>query len=276
LAPGGIGISVSNTVDPEGIIISGNNISNMTRFFGIYVLNRSNVTVDNNIIAMPSTNYVTSVGIYLVNPENASVSNNTIKLSSVGTDTTSGIFVRSSIAVNNVNLVGNAISGGNATGVRVSGDSALLAATNVSIVGNSVVTGTANSTAYVFSNVNNLTASNNTFSGSGANCGTVNACLNARFTNNNFIGTSAKFMTATSTCTGSYVDRTNYWIPATATPTVAGTGVKIEFFASAAPTTGNWSVGSTAIQSSPAVGSPNGWVCTVGGTPGTWVALANL
>lgn len=37
-----------------------------------------------------------------------------------------------------------------------------------------------------------------------------------------------------------------------------------------------WNVGDTATLYPPAVGSPKGWVCTVAGTPGTWVSLGNL
>lgn len=37
-----------------------------------------------------------------------------------------------------------------------------------------------------------------------------------------------------------------------------------------------WRVGDRAIASVPTVGSPKGWVCTVAGTPGTWVSEGNL
>lgn len=45
---------------------------------------------------------------------------------------------------------------------------------------------------------------------------------------------------------------------------------------SAAPTTGTWKVGDHVFNSAPAVGSPKGWICTVAGTPGTWVSEGNL
>jgi hypothetical protein len=56
----------------------------------------------------------------------------------------------------------------------------------------------------------------------------------------------------------------------------------IIFYASGSPqTTSPWStlpwvLGSKAFNSSPAVGQPKGWVCTVAGTPGTWVSEGNL
>jgi len=44
----------------------------------------------------------------------------------------------------------------------------------------------------------------------------------------------------------------------------------------AAPTVGTWEQGDTCWNQSAASGSPIGWRCTVSGTPGTWVAMANL
>jgi parallel beta-helix repeat protein len=43
-----------------------------------------------------------------------------------------------------------------------------------------------------------------------------------------------------------------------------------------APTILSWTRGDQAWNEEPAVGQPIGWMCTVAGTPGTWVAMANL
>ena len=54
------------------------------------------------------------------------------------------------------------------------------------------------------------------------------------------------------------------------------------FYATGSPqTTAPWSaaawiVGDRAFNSAPAIGSPKGWLCTVAGTPGTWVSEGNL
>lgn len=53
-------------------------------------------------------------------------------------------------------------------------------------------------------------------------------------------------------------------------------GDNIYFQAGAVPSVGTWAVGDRAQQSTPAVGSPKGWMCTVAGTPGTWVSEGNL
>jgi len=47
-------------------------------------------------------------------------------------------------------------------------------------------------------------------------------------------------------------------------------------YATSVPTGGTWSQGDRVWKSNAAVGSPIGWICTVSGTPGTWVAMANL
>jgi parallel beta-helix repeat protein len=44
----------------------------------------------------------------------------------------------------------------------------------------------------------------------------------------------------------------------------------------AIPTVGNWARGDVIFNSNATVGQPVGWSCTVSGTPGTWVAWANL
>ena len=43
-----------------------------------------------------------------------------------------------------------------------------------------------------------------------------------------------------------------------------------------APSTGSWTVGQEWYSLTPVVGQPLGGVCTVSGTPGTWVSRANL
>ena len=43
-----------------------------------------------------------------------------------------------------------------------------------------------------------------------------------------------------------------------------------------APLSLTWTRGDTVWNEEPAIGQPVGWMCTVTGTPGTWVAMANL
>jgi hypothetical protein len=55
---------------------------------------------------------------------------------------------------------------------------------------------------------------------------------------------------------------------------IAG-GVRIRS-TSASPSTGAGAVGDISYNTSPSVGNPKGWVCTVAGSPGTWVSMGNL
>jgi len=57
--------------------------------------------------------------------------------------------------------------------------------------------------------------------------------------------------------------------------TVVGGGVH-SILAATAPTAGTWALGDRIINSTPAVAAPKAWVCTVAGTPGTWVSEGNL
>ncbi len=54
-----------------------------------------------------------------------------------------------------------------------------------------------------------------------------------------------------------------------------GVGPKV-IHDTAAPTGNTWRRGDVCWNSTPASGAPPGWVCTTGGTPGTWKAMANL
>lgn len=50
----------------------------------------------------------------------------------------------------------------------------------------------------------------------------------------------------------------------------------IQTIGTAPPVAGTWNRGSRVFNSEPAIGSPKSWVCTVGGTPGTWESEGNL
>ena len=53
-------------------------------------------------------------------------------------------------------------------------------------------------------------------------------------------------------------------------------GSRLYWESTAVPSIGSWTVGDRSQNSTPAVGSPKAWACTVAGTPGTWVSEGNL
>lgn len=57
---------------------------------------------------------------------------------------------------------------------------------------------------------------------------------------------------------------------------VARLGDTFEWQTTAAPASGSWAVGDQSANPTPVVGQPKGFMCTVAGTPGTWVSTGNL
>ena len=107
-----------------------------------------------------------------------------------------------------------------------------------------------------------------------ANSGRVTV-TNPRFINMTY---KAEIVSATE-----YVE--NGWYAAT--PTIVnssgarlinfyGTLGRATTYGTAAPVAGTWAVGDRVFNQSPASGQPKSWVCTVAGTPGTWVSEGNL
>jgi hypothetical protein len=109
-----------------------------------------------------------------------------------------------------------------------------------------------------------------------ANTGTVR-CINPVFKNMSF---KAELAAAGPTL---YIEQG--WYSATPTVNNAAGARLVNFYGAlgraigygtAAPTTGTWAVGDRVYSQSPSVGNPKSWVCTVAGTPGTWVSEGNL
>ena len=50
-------------------------------------------------------------------------------------------------------------------------------------------------------------------------------------------------------------------------------GIRRSLADTAPPTSGDWNVFDAVWNSAPAVGNPEGWVCTTAGSPGTWTPL---
>jgi len=54
-----------------------------------------------------------------------------------------------------------------------------------------------------------------------------------------------------------------------------GNGLPL-FYSTAAPTTGTWQTNTIVLDNTPSAGGTIGWVCTSGGTPGTWKAFGTI
>lgn len=53
-------------------------------------------------------------------------------------------------------------------------------------------------------------------------------------------------------------------------------GARVVGYGSAAPVSGRHQVGDRVVNTAPVAGAPEGWACTVAGTPGTWVVTGQL
>lgn len=153
---------------------------------------------------------------------------------------------------------------------------------NVSVVGNSIIAGAyGNYGMYIGVNVRKWLISNNKFScpaGASITCVTSssqividgNAFANATLTPTiQANGADIVVTNNTGDCSVNTVSgyRLAQWNNTTGPITTYNTG---------APGFGTWKVGDRVFNSTPAVGSPKSWVCTVAGTPGTWVSEGNL
>jgi hypothetical protein len=59
--------------------------------------------------------------------------------------------------------------------------------------------------------------------------------------------------------------------PSLSSYSVADTGNGFVAYGTAQPSSGTWTTGDKVVNTAPASGTQLGWVCTAGGTPGTWV-----
>jgi parallel beta-helix repeat protein len=137
----------------------------------------------------------------------------------------------------------------------------------------------------ILATVTNCTIADNTFVGTGALLANSAISTSAvavaalRVERNRIINYSQGILTATATNDDVYVIdnvidstvTTPYNLKATH---LRSTKQRVEM--TAAPTVGTWAVGDEIRNSAPAVASPKGWLCTVAGTPGTWVSTGNL
>lgn len=144
------------------------------------------------------------------------------------------------------------------------------------ILSGNKVSGGSGTALFLFKANNALLSSNNLKSSNGAAL-LVNSCPKFRMSTNRLRGENSGVFSIVfaGSSPGSVVDESN--ILDGTVENDAGSGVIISQFGNAAPPgSGLWNSGDRVIQSTPAVGSPKGWRCTVAGNPGTWVSEGNL
>lgn len=225
-------------VQSSGVAIVGNNLDGGGVMVTVISVNRSTDTlISGNILANPTTSGINEL-IMVQAPSSGNVTARTL-------------------------IIGNKfiIPSGSCAGVQVQANNATASNTETTIVGNSFY-GNASSRAVLLQNpagtIANVTIRDNTINTAQYAFESLNSDTGTIVSGNRLLNVTTRFFIASSGFAGVIPDGNDWqW---------GGT----------APTTQYHFPGEKVWNSAPAVGSPTGWVCTAAGTPGTWVALANL
>lgn len=275
-APGGITVTGTAGGDIR-VVVSDNIIDACAQGSGISITSCSGgAQVTGNTVRMPSTNNgagagggaLLGQGIKLNDSADVVVSDNGV-LNNGTSDgiqvlATSNSFTR---VVTNNNVI-RAVAG---YGIRYDRSSTNTMG-DVSVCGNNIrVDGS--SAAIAMIGITRGSVSGNSGTSNTGPAIDLNAVVGLRLANNSINSNAAAGFVTAGTCTGSYYDKSNL-IPGNITN--AATGLRTEWFATAAPAAGTGAVGDRAEQGTPVVGQPKGWRCTVAGAPGTWVSEGNL
>lgn len=274
----GVGIKVQHYdaygIQPENIVISGNSIS-YTGSDGILVINTAGTSLYATGVSITG-NTVYQAGQHGIDVRYArgcTISGNSIEQS-----VQSAIYVSKCTALN---VIGNAvrITGSHAvfddgtsgdvtyannviiepgTSAASNHSGLLIQGCNEHTIQGNVVRGTLAKTAYgLFINGGTLTTTEvrgNSFTGA--------AQLGARFP----VAAGQLRYQGENKLSGAAAEDNAQSIPETL---VRGTRENV-YYGTAAPTSGNWGQGTTIFDRYPAAGGHMGWVCVVGGAPGTW------
>ena len=260
---------------------------------GIYAVNEaggsknvSNVVVsNNNVSGSGGTPLATSAnGIMVGSTEGGTVgsfvvSNNIVRSNTQSTVDGNGIFITNP---DSGTLVGSVVVDGNTLDDAAEVTGSAIRINNNSVnwpfitVSNNVINQTvACANGILVEKSENAIVSNNIIQTTSTMVnGIVSGTLvSAAFNGNILEGT---FSTSSISVLGAaYQIARGNLVNGTPFPDYANTGATVDF-ASAAPVSGSWFIGSVRWNIAPAIGQPIGWRCTVSGTPGTWVAMANL
>jgi parallel beta-helix repeat protein len=235
LAPGAIGISNSSATTPCSV--TGNVISGMTKYYGIYVTTSTvGATITGNSIAHPVNTTGSPIGINA--SSNMAVSANQI------TNASGQASIQFNSSTNQSNWT---ISGNNVTGAAIPLQITFTSTptfSNVTISGNQL-TCSAAFNGILAQQIVGGSITGNSISTGAAVALQVNACVQLRVSANNLLCTATQYALATSgTCTGSLADESNFY-SATGGPTLganaidnAGTGFNCRSMLSGSPGAG--------------------------------------
>jgi hypothetical protein len=273
LAPAGIGISgqgAATGIAP--IVVSGNVVNGMTQYDGILIIaaagvvNAGGVSVTGNTVNMPAGN-TTGYALHVEDSSYVVASDNIL----ITQGAQSGVYIEATgVAINNITMRGNQVSGGGGTGTSQVLVTGAMALTSLIITDNQISGGGATgNAALTLANgvVAGASIANNIVTIATTKALSVNQCTGVRVSNNILYSTGTNAVTLASTCTGSFLDKTNLL---TGTMVNSATGFHVDQFRAAAPSTGTAAKGDTVYNDFTATTTDTRFCCTVAGSPGTW------
>ena len=255
----------------EASVVSNNHVD-APKYWGIVIGNANTKFIcDGNVVSFSDP--VNGAGIRLVNSSGSSITANQI---SSPTN-----VARSSIEVlavdNDINglvISNNPITGGN--GIHINVSAATGRKISGSIAGNTCESSGPDSQGITLTRVDTVSLTGNVIATQFSGIFLTTSNANVRGSGNNLkrVGTNA--LLAGGGNVNCYFDASNDFDMTNTAGIQGESGIIVEQLSNAAPSGGTWGRGSRIQQSLPAVGSPKGWLCTVSGSPGTWVSEGNL
>lgn len=261
LAPGGIGVNACY----GNLLISGNTIRDTT-MYGVYLVNGFStgaIIVNGNGVYAPGY-----TGIYVFEQNNVSVIGNTVQTTDAAQSAIKALGLVGT-HLENITISNNTI--------LAAGDQQISATYCDDVVfnGNNIEMTDTSGNAVLFSACDRVVINGNAIK-SDATTGValyLSAVTAGRVSGNYLLCDHANaYYETTGTCTGTFADESN----GLSLATNAGTGSHVVLRTTAAPAAGTHIAGDRAWDTDAASGAAPGWVCTTGGTPGTWKAMANL
>jgi parallel beta-helix repeat protein len=224
-----------------------NNVVSLAKKYGVYVLNSSYAKVDGNTITQAAT--AAAGAIYCGDTGTTARTGTVVSNNTIEAKFTRAIYLH---CQTEFVCVGNLL--------KVTAPGPALEGLIVENCDNGVISGnvvdTQLNTSYVFLCYNSMAVrvSGNVFKNHGK---------------------SGTLVYMTGVCTGTMIDESNF-LSDVLNVRNSALGANITISYTSVPVASTWAVGDRVRNSEPAVGQPKAWVCTVAGTPGTWVSEGDL
>lgn len=256
----------------DPLSVANNKVSGMTQYDGIQVSSSlgSGVALSNNTVNMPVN--TTGFALHIRNSSNVTVVGGVL----VNQGTGQTVFIENQTAVQNLTLKGTNINGGGnaaSTGcVQIVGDGthgiAGLTLSGLQIV---PAQGGAGAAALYMTTA---AVSGAQISDCYANVATMPAllvagCTGIRVSNSTLASTGTNTVTTSGNCAGSFFDKSN--VVSGGVMNNGATGFHADQFGAAAPGTGTWAKGDCIYNDFSATNVNAVFMCTVAGSPGTFV-----